>query len=283
MNDDDDVDCFNYCGNIPEFCVDSGGIDVYLEWSNLYAAATDLAKGKKLLVLFTVLGKKAYVTLRTLLLPKTPTEAGYDKAVAVLRKHYAPKRSVVTERYRFYRRDQGPAERISDFVVALNTLAATFAFGILLEEALRDHLVAGLRNEAVCSRLLAMDDKGAPWESVFNVAKAVQAGNKDTKEILAASTLSTADVNWQRRFDKPSKQGCTKQQNSGRRINHKGAWENNRQKIACTNCYRWRDSHLPETWPFLNSTCFKRSKTGHVAKMLKTKAVHDFSCKKVKT
>ena len=191
-------------GKIPEFCPDSGDIDVYLERFELYAAANDVAKGKKLLILLTVLGEKAYVTLRSLLLPKTPTEAGYDEAVAVLRKHYAPKRSVVTERYRFHRRDQGPEESISDFVVALKTLAATCAFGTFLEEALRDRLIAGLRSEDIRCRLLAMDDKDVTWERVFNVATAMEAANKDTKEMLPASTLSTADVNWQHRFNKPS-------------------------------------------------------------------------------
>ncbi|KAG0418699.1 hypothetical protein HPB47_004656, partial [Ixodes persulcatus] len=107
------------------------------------------------------------------------------------------------------------------FVVALKTIAATCAFGIFLEEALRDRLIAGLRNEAICCRLFAMDNKDATWERVFNMAKTMKAAKNDTKEMLPVSTLSTADVNWQRRFDKPSKQGCTNQQNSGRRVNHK--------------------------------------------------------------
>ncbi|KAL1439674.1 hypothetical protein MTO96_001250 [Rhipicephalus appendiculatus] len=50
---------------------------------------------------FHLSGEKAYVTLRSLLLPKTPTEVKYEDAKKVLQQQYALKRSVVTERYHF--------------------------------------------------------------------------------------------------------------------------------------------------------------------------------------
>lgn len=125
-------------GSLAEFCPDSGNIDVYLERLDLYAAANGIDASKKLQVFLTILGEKAYVTLRSLLLPKTPTEVKYEEATEALRKHYAPKRSVVTERYHFYQRKQEPNESIKQFIVELKRVAATCSFGTFLEEALRD-------------------------------------------------------------------------------------------------------------------------------------------------
>ncbi|KAL1479901.1 hypothetical protein MTO96_051491 [Rhipicephalus appendiculatus] len=93
-------------GKLPEFCPDSGNIDVYLERFELFAKANGIDAGKKLEIFLTIIGEKAYVTLRSLLLPKTPTEVKYADAKKALQQHYAPKRSVVTEPYHFYRRNQ---------------------------------------------------------------------------------------------------------------------------------------------------------------------------------
>ncbi|KAL1417939.1 hypothetical protein MTO96_006006 [Rhipicephalus appendiculatus] len=93
-------------GKLPEFCPVSGNIDVYLERFEIFAKANEIDAGKKLEVFLTIIAEKAYVTLRSLLLPRTPTEVKHEEAKKVLQQHYALKSSVVTERYHFYRRNQ---------------------------------------------------------------------------------------------------------------------------------------------------------------------------------
>ncbi|KAL1468981.1 hypothetical protein MTO96_005077 [Rhipicephalus appendiculatus] len=93
-------------GKLPEFCPDSGNIHVYLERFELFAKANEIDAGNKLEVFLSIIADKAYVTLRSLLLPKMPTEVKYEDAKKVLQQHYALKRSVVTEPYHFYRRNQ---------------------------------------------------------------------------------------------------------------------------------------------------------------------------------
>lgn len=50
----------------------------------------------------TTIVDKAYGTLGSLLLPKTPTKVTFEDAIGALKKHYTPKISVVTEGYRFH-------------------------------------------------------------------------------------------------------------------------------------------------------------------------------------
>ncbi|XP_077506092.1 uncharacterized protein LOC144115536 [Amblyomma americanum] len=171
-------------GSLAEFCPDSGNIDVYVERFDLYSTAKETDASKKLQVFLTILGEKAYVTLRSLLLPKKPTEVKHEKATEALRKHYAPKRSVVTAPYHFYQRKQEPNESLQQFIVELKRLAATCSFGSFLEEALRDRLIAGIGTDSIRCRLLALSDDEVTWERVCKIATALETAQKDTREIL---------------------------------------------------------------------------------------------------
>ncbi|KAH7944961.1 hypothetical protein HPB49_002857 [Dermacentor silvarum] len=85
-------------GKLPEFHPNDGHFEVYLERFEVFATANDIAEGKKLPAFSTAIGDKAYVTLRSLLLPKTPAKASFTEVVDVLTKHYAPKHFLVTKR-----------------------------------------------------------------------------------------------------------------------------------------------------------------------------------------
>ncbi|KAH7942108.1 hypothetical protein HPB49_020591 [Dermacentor silvarum] len=90
-------------GKLPEFVPDAGNCDVFFERFECFIAANDIADDKKLQVLLMSIGEKAYVTLRSLLLPKTLTQETCD-VNTTLKKHYIQKNSVVTERHRFNQR-----------------------------------------------------------------------------------------------------------------------------------------------------------------------------------
>ncbi|XP_072143980.1 uncharacterized protein [Dermacentor andersoni] len=261
-------------GSLAEFCPDSGNIEVYLERFDLYATANGVDASKKLQVFLTILGEKAYVTLRSLLLPKKPTEVKYEEATEALRKHYAPKRSVVTERYHFYQRKQEPDESLKQFIVELKRLAAMCSFGSFLEEALRDRLIAGIGTDSIRCRLLALSDDEVTWERVCKIATALETAQKDTREMLSeGSTASPADVYWHREPTTQGRRHATKTASNEQRAPQNGP-RKQRGKGIGRACYRCGGLHAPVSCPFLKSTCFKCSKPGHVAKMCKTKVVH---------
>lgn len=260
-------------GTLPEFQPDSGNFEVYLERFELFAAANDIAAEKKLQVFLTAIGETAYVTLRSLLLPKTPAKASYVEAVSVLKKHYTPKRSLVAERYRFNQRQQAPHESVADFIVELKKLASTCEFGNFLNDALRDRLVAGLRTEAVRCRLLALPDEEITWEHACKVAIAMEAASQDTKEMLqpnkSGASSDSTEVYWQRGTQKSPQKG--KPSKAGRR---KTSPAKKASQGTKTSCHRCAGHHPPVSCPFLTSDCFKCKKKGHIAKMCKTKLVH---------
>ena len=81
-----------------------------------------------------------------------------------MKQHFEPKRLVIARRFYFYRQDQAAEENVAGYMAELQRLVAPCDFRDFLNEALRDRLVCGLRNEAQ-KRLLS--------EAELSLAKAI--------------------------------------------------------------------------------------------------------------
>ncbi|KAL1442926.1 hypothetical protein MTO96_046185 [Rhipicephalus appendiculatus] len=68
-------------GKLPVLDPDGGKCDVFFERFECFVAAKDIIEDKQLQELLTYIGDKAYVMLRSLLLPNTPTQT-YDGVIA---------------------------------------------------------------------------------------------------------------------------------------------------------------------------------------------------------
>lgn len=77
----------------------------------------------------------------------------YETIVEVLKTHLCPKRSIIAERFHFYKIDQKVNESVSNFVMELRKLASSCNFGSFLDEALTGKLVCGLPSEAIRKEL----------------------------------------------------------------------------------------------------------------------------------
>ena len=118
--------------------------------------------------------------LSDLLAPDSPGTKSFQEIEDALKKHYEPKRSVITERYHFHKRDQQVGETIAEFDAALRKLAAHCQFGEGLTECLRDRFVCGLKNEAIQRQLLSEADD-LTYQKAVDIARGMEAADKDTK------------------------------------------------------------------------------------------------------
>lgn len=160
-------------GTLPLFRPGRGDFDVYLERFKLFAAANNISEGKvKQQVFLTALDDEAYLTLRTLLLPKSPPEASFEESALALKNHYSPRLPLVAERYKFNCRNQEPYESVSDFIVQIKRLAAQCEFGTFLPELLRDRFISGLQDDVIRRHLLAMPD--VSFDRACAVAKSME-------------------------------------------------------------------------------------------------------------
>ena len=145
-------------GSIGEFVPENETITAYLERVQLFMDANAVKEGKEVPVLLSVIGGKTYGLLRNLVAPEQPKSKKLDELMSVLKSHFEPKPNAIAERFHFYRRSQQPGELVADFVAELKSLATHCAFEDHLNEALRDRLVCGLRNQSIQKRLLSETD-----------------------------------------------------------------------------------------------------------------------------
>lgn len=146
-------------GRLGEFDQRADRISSYLDQMQLYFEANSVDDDRKVAVLHTVIGAKTYETLWRLLSPDRTRDKSYGQLVAVLQKHYDPKPLAIGERFRFYQWSQKAGESIADFIVDLRRLSIRSEFGDILNQALRDRLVCGVKSEALQKKLLKEADQ----------------------------------------------------------------------------------------------------------------------------
>ncbi|XP_077552768.1 uncharacterized protein LOC144167356 [Haemaphysalis longicornis] len=157
----------------------------YVERFEHYVRAVKVSDDLKVSTFVTAMGKKTYRTLKNLLAPAKPEEKEYSQLVTVLKEHYAPKRMVIAERFRFNRRSQHEGESVAAFAVELKRLASSCEFGPFLEEALRDRFVAGLKDQPTQAELLKKST--LTFDTACDIAKSVELARAETKKFQPAT------------------------------------------------------------------------------------------------
>ncbi|KAH7949570.1 hypothetical protein HPB49_012319 [Dermacentor silvarum] len=155
-------------GKIAEFDPKLQNFESYLERFELFVQANDIKEEEKLPVFLTVIGAEAYEVLKNIVVPASPSETTYVEAKRLLKEHYSPRSSVIAERCRFNKRTQHEGESVENFIVELKHLARKCNYGDFLQDALRDRLVAGVRNEEIQRALFA--EEKLTFESACKIA-----------------------------------------------------------------------------------------------------------------
>ena len=99
---------------------------------------------KKVTVLLTVIGGKAYVLLRNLLAPAKPAEKSFNVLVKIMKDHLKPKSLMIAKRFKFHWHNQHERETVTQYLTELRKFSEQCDFKEYLKEALHDRLVCGL-------------------------------------------------------------------------------------------------------------------------------------------
>ena len=117
-------------GKIEEFNLATTSINRYLEQLEQYFVANsvpiDSAEShKRRAILTSVIGAKAYDVLSDICSPIPPSEKTYAQLTTILKNHFAKKKLVIAERYRFHNCTQREGESVTAFAANLKHLALT--------------------------------------------------------------------------------------------------------------------------------------------------------------
>ena len=84
--------------------------------------ANDIADGKTVAVLLTVIGTKAYTLLKNIVAPDKPATKEYNQLVEAFRVHLDLKPITIVERFKFHCRNQHEGESMAQYIAELRKL-----------------------------------------------------------------------------------------------------------------------------------------------------------------
>ncbi|XP_067629387.1 uncharacterized protein K02A2.6 isoform X1 [Eurosta solidaginis] len=178
--------------------------------------------GDKISFLISLGGADLYKTLISLLAPKTEKDHDYDYIVEKLTSHFKPKKNIIVECFKFFKRDQLTSEKIADYIVAQEC-----DFGNFLDRALLIKFVCGLNNQHIQNRLLNESDLKT-FEKACTIALSLDM-TSNNMELMRNNTVHHLRSN-----AKKSKAADTKQEDVQRRRSR----SRKRREVKCFYCQK---------------------------------------------
>ena len=168
-------------GQLQVFNPDTDSVTAYIERVHLFFAANEIPDKKTVAVFHSTIGGKTYELLRNLVSPKPPESLKLLELTDILKLHYEPQPLVIAERFHFHRRFQTADESIAEFMAQLRRLSQHCDFQDYFEQALRDRLVCGLRNEGIHRRLLA--EAKLTLARALEIAQGMEAAERNAQSL----------------------------------------------------------------------------------------------------
>ena len=178
--------------HIDEFQPVYEDIEAYLERVDLYFLAGGTKEANKVPLFLTVVDKKNYTLLRDMVAPVKSRKKNLATLYEKLRKHYQPKKVVITERFHFYRQNQSETNNIAEYLAELRHLTTHCEFGEGLTDALRYRLVCGLRNVAARTKLLAEDK--LTLETTIELASVLETAESQMKQLRMNTEITVHQI-----------------------------------------------------------------------------------------
>ena len=201
-------------------------------------------------ILLTNVGPATYRLIKTLSLPRKPTDYSFSELVKMVKSHFHPKPSPIMKRFEFNTRSQQEGETVGVFVAALRSIAEHCEYPEdILNDMLRDRIVCGLRDKAVQRGLLK--ESKLTYQVALDTALAAEAATNDAKQLhdTHRQPLPVHHMN--------SKQ--KKQQSMGQSGQSK------------TECHRCGGKHWASQCRFKDYECRYCKKRGHLASVCRKK------------
>ena len=257
-------------GKIEEFNPASTNIHRYLKRLEQYFVANgvpaDSAEShKRRATLISVIGSKAYDVLSDLCSPTAPSAKTYAQLATILMNHFAPKKLVIAERYRFHNCIQREGESVATFAANLKHLASTCNFGTHLNEGLRDRFVCGLRSKEIQKKLLTEEHT---FDEALKNALGTEAAEKDVAAFSqdTATPVNKLDSGYHRTFrPRKSRKPPGKVNDSKNPSQH-----NNNSTSECLSC--GKTGHPRSQCKYRNYTCHSCGRSGHITDACKSKS-----------
>ncbi|XP_067933016.1 uncharacterized protein [Watersipora subatra] len=195
----------------------------------------------------------------------------YKKVLEGFNQYFSPKKYVIFERVKFFKRDQMPGESVEQYIRALNELADKCDFGEKRSEQIRDRLVVGITDTDLSREMQKMDIEKLTESTAVAMARQAEQVDRNVRELNATAGDTKAVDAVKRGTDNRDTQQRPKPDT------YSGSSKTPTGQASVRQCGRCgHNSHTFGKCPAMNATCHKCHKQGHFARLCKSKpsAVH---------
>ena len=228
-------------GSVKEFNDEAESWIEYMEQVEHFFIANEITdEGKKKSVLLSSCGAKTYRLFRNLLAPVKPGDSSWETLTRVMKEHHHPKPSIISERFKFNKRDRKPGESVPNYLAELRKLAEHCEFENVLDDMLRDRLVCGIQDVKMQEKLLSVE--GLTLDRAFKITSSMERAHNESNQILSEpKDANLHKVNYEKSF--------------------------NKSKTEKKPCYRCGGNHGEHKCNFKTAECYRCKKVGHIAKV----------------
>ncbi|CAI6346892.1 unnamed protein product [Macrosiphum euphorbiae] len=253
-------------GQLTEFKLKEDDFNSWIERFELYVMLNEINLHKKQLLFLTLLGNDGYALLRDLCTPSKPIEKKYDDLKKLLTDYINPKPNLITERYKFKERRQAANETIIQFITGLKKMSEHCEFGTVLDDALRDQVIWGIRDSNIKKRLLSEDS--LTFKKCIELSLAMESANNDISKMEHHEA-----VNYHTASKKKNTKFLTKVKQSSSNNSGKTGGESNmkgtKRNWVCYCC--GKSGHTKPSCKYISYKCSICNKVGHLKNVCKNK------------
>ena len=230
------------------------------------------------------LGGRAYEVLRRACLPLRPNQRSIQFLSTILVNRFEPPGLVATNRFSFWQRSQRDGESAAQYVSCLQDLASKCNFGIFFNEAIKDKLITGIKNNDTRRKLLSTPNL------TFVLARDIilqdEAIRAQAQAISQSITLNYVNKKPSYSRSQNNQQPSSGYQNSRNpsRSQHQGQHQGQHQVQQHSNhhqaqaqvknsCHRCGEMHSVKTCRYISYKCRKCQKVGHLARVCRSRPV----------